>query len=262
MTVDDAFDQVSIVMPSFNSAATIADSIDSVRKQSYPNWELLITDDCSSDETVAIVTELCRKDDRIHLERHAHNQGAGEARNTSIRRARGRYIAFLDSDDLWLPSKLQLQIEFMKSRRAALSYTWYQRFDGKEMGSVVKAPATVSFRQLLTNNVIGCLTAVYDVSMVGKVFLPEIRQRQDMALWLRILAKGETAHGLQKSLAIYRTDSGRTSNKLKAIAYQWQLYRSVFGYRIIRSAYLTLEYFARTLLRVLFERQEPAKSGV
>lgn len=246
-------DLVSIIMPSYNSAATILQSVESIQKQSYENWELLITDDGSQDETVGIVRKLCRDDGRIHLEVHPENRGAGEARNSSIRAARGRYIAFLDSDDLWLPTKLELQIDFMREKQAALTYTWYQRFDGDKLGRVVRAPLSVTFRQLLTNNVIGCLTAVYDVDKVGKVFLPQIRQRQDMALWLRILSQGEIAHGLPKCLSTYRTDSGRTSNKLRAMGYQWRLYRSVLGYSRIRSALLTAEYFVRTVLRVLFD---------
>ena len=155
MLMEIQTDLVSIIMPSYNSAATILQSVESIQKQSYENWELLITDDGSQDETVGIVRKLCRDDGRIHLEVHPENRGAGEARNSSIRAARGRYIAFLDSDDLWLPTKLELQIDFMREKQAALTYTWYQRFDGDKLGRVVRAPLSVTFRQLLTNNVIG-----------------------------------------------------------------------------------------------------------
>ncbi|MED5526641.1 MAG: glycosyltransferase family 2 protein [Pseudomonadota bacterium] len=218
---------VSVIMPSYNSEITIKDSVQSVINQSYDNWELLITDDCSSDDTLRIIQELAQKDKRINFFSLPENGGAGKARNNSISEAKGRFIAFLDADDIWFPDKLEHQIDFMLKNDVALSYTGYQKFDSRGEQGVIKPPISITYKKLLYGNVIGCLTAIYDTAKVGKRFMPLIRKRQDMALWLDILKDVGFAQALPDVYAKYRTDTGMTVNKWKVLSYQWQLYRNV-----------------------------------
>ncbi|USV58835.1 glycosyltransferase family 2 protein [Aeromonas encheleia] len=220
---------VSIIMPSYNSAFTIASSIKSVQQQSYPYWELLITDDCSTDNTVELVSELVKKDSRINIVVNQVNSGAGFSRNQSINRSKGKYIAFLDSDDVWLPNKLSTQVDYMEKTGALFTYTAYQKFSDAGLGGIITPPTRVTYRQLLKGCVIGCLTAMYNAEALGRQTMPLIRKRQDLGLWLQLLKLCDEAHGIQEVLAQYRTDTGMSQNKLNAASYQWRLYRDVVG---------------------------------
>ncbi|MFK3977021.1 glycosyltransferase family 2 protein [Shewanella vesiculosa] len=226
---------VSIIMPSYNAEKTIAQSIESVLQQSYTKWELLITDDKSSDNTINIINEYVAKDTRIQLFKNEKNLGAGGSRNRSIKESNGKYIAFLDSDDLWLDNKLSIQIDYMQTNNTALSYTWYQKFSDDGDGGFVNPKLTVTYQQLLCSNIIGCLTAVYDVDILGKRYMPLIRKRQDMGLWLDILKDVETAYGIPEVLAKYRVDSGMTQNKFNILKWQWNFYREVVGLNILQT---------------------------
>ncbi|WP_019616981.1 glycosyltransferase family 2 protein [Psychromonas ossibalaenae] len=220
---------VSIIMPIYNSSITLSDSIETVLTQSYTNWELLITDDLSTDDSVKIVEQYAKKDSRIKLFCLADNGGAGNARNNSIKQAQGRFIAFLDSDDIWLPEKLEKQIDFMLKNKYAFTYTAYQKFTEKNDLSIIKPPSETTYEQLLYSNVIGCLTAIYDTKYVGKQYMPLIRKRQDMGLWLNILKVAPKAYCLNEVLAKYRIDSGMSQHKWSAVKYQWKFYRQVVG---------------------------------
>ncbi|GIU37019.1 glycosyl transferase [Shewanella hafniensis] len=220
---------VSIIMPSYNSARTIAESIESVMAQTYQNWELLITDDVSVDNTRDIVRSYCEKDNRIKLFELDKNSGAGASRNNSIESSKGDYIAFLDSDDLWFPDKLLIQIAFMKVNNVLLSYSAYQKFGANGDGGIITPPNSVTYNQLLTGNVIGCLTAIYNAKILGKRYMPLIRKRQDMGLWLSILKDIDKAFGIDSVLAKYRVDTGMTQNKLTILKWQWAFYREVVG---------------------------------
>ena len=153
---------VSIIMPAYNSEKYISESIESVIKQTYQNWELLITDDKSQDSTRTIVKSYSKKDPRIKLFFNSENGGAGVARNNSIKEANGRFIAFLDADDIWLPEKLEKQINFMLEGEYIFTYTAYQKFKGTSSLGIFLPPSTTTYNKLLSSNVIGCLTAVYD----------------------------------------------------------------------------------------------------
>jgi glycosyltransferase involved in cell wall biosynthesis len=242
---------VSVIMPSYNSAATIRASIESVQRQTYTNWELLITDDCSTDLTADIVKEIAATDSRIKLFVNARNEGAGVSRNNSIAESIGRYIAFLDSDDLWDYSKLLKQVCFMQENNIALSYTCYQKISNDNiLGKIIIPPAMITYHELLKSNVIGCLTAMYDVSAVGKVYMPTIRKRQDMALWLKILAKIDRACCINDVLAYYREGhTSLSSNKMKILVSQWQFYREYLGFNILKSCYYFYFYSLRALLK-------------
>lgn len=228
---------VSIIMPSYNSSATILRSIQSVLKQKYHRWELLITDDCSTDDTVKLVSEVAAYDSRINLVVNENNHGAGFSRNQSINRSAGKYIAFLDADDIWLPNKLMVQVEFMERTGYLFSYTAYQKFSDAGLGGVVTPPMQVTYNQLLKGCVIGCLTAMYNVESLGRQTMPLIRKRQDMGLWLKLLNVCGEAHCIPDVLALYRTDTGMSRNKIYAAYYQWLLYRDVLGLNLLKSAW-------------------------
>lgn len=242
---------VSIIMPSYNSELTIKESIDSIIQQSYDNWELLITDDCSSDNTQQIINQYMEKDNRINLVINKVNSGAGFSRNQSILRSSGKYIAFLDSDDIWLPNKLEKQIEFMEVGNILFSYGPYQKFSNNELRGSYFPPESVTYDQLLYGCVIGCLTVIFNAEILGRQTMPLIRKRQDMGLWLQLLKLCGKAYAIQDILAFYRVDSGMSQNKLSAAIFQWQLYREVLGLNLFKSAKYFVFYAAKGFAKYL-----------
>ncbi|MDB4580264.1 glycosyltransferase [Akkermansiaceae bacterium] len=238
------FDLVSIVMPAYNSSEFVVESILSIQAQTHTNWELLITDDCSSDKTVKIIRNLAATDSRIKVFQLAKNRGAGVARNHSIEKAAGRYIAFCDSDDQWVPNKLENQLRFMRQHDLGFTYTSYEKIDeaGNSIGSVTCLPR-VTYKTMLRNNYIGCLTVVYDTRKLGKQFMPTIRKRQDWALWLKILKQSPEARGIQEFLSIYRDRAGSiSSNKLEMVKYNWIIFNDVEKLGILRSSWCMIEF--------------------
>ncbi|WP_121663781.1 glycosyltransferase family 2 protein [Metabacillus litoralis] len=231
---------VSIITPSYNSTKFIPATIESVLSQTYQNWEMLIVDDCSKDESRKVIREYTEKDDRIKLIELQENSGAAVARNTAIKAAKGKYVAFLDSDDLWVPKKLEKQIEFMEINDYAFTYSKYQLMDvdGNKLDRVIDVPRNIDYNGLLSNTIIGCLTAVVNIEKTGPIEMPNIRTRQDFALWLSILKRGIKAHGLQEVLAYYRLVPGSiSSNKVKAAKQTWKVYREVEKLGLLRSMF-------------------------
>ncbi|MCX2869418.1 glycosyltransferase family 2 protein [Kluyvera cryocrescens] len=245
---------VSIIMPTFNSSSTVADSIKSVLEQSYSNWELLITDDCSTDDTLGIIQSFSDRDSRIKVFQNTENSGAGISRNNSISMAKGRFIAFLDSDDMWFKDKLFEQINFMLENDYALTYTNYIKVDeNNNVKGEIHPPLDVTYQQLLKSNVIGCLTAIYDVDKIGKVYMPAIRKRQDMALWLKILQVIPKAHCLPKELAIYKEGhQSLSSNKVKILYSQWVFYRNYLNFGVLKSLWYFQFYIVKALKKHKF----------
>lgn len=243
--------QVSIITPLHNSAAYIAETINSVLAQTFQDWEMIIVDDKSSDDSVSIVEHLIEQEPRITLVKLNENSGAAVARNNAIDLAKGRYIAFLDADDLWLPEKLEKQLAFMREAKAAFSFTAYQRINEHgEKGTVVGVPSKISYGEMLKTSVIGCLTAIYDTQTLGKVKMPLIRKRQDYALWLQLLKKTPLAYGMQTSLALYRVhEKSISSNKLNTATYNWTVYRELEKLNLIQSCYYFSHYALRGILR-------------
>jgi teichuronic acid biosynthesis glycosyltransferase TuaG len=226
---------VSVVMPVYNSAATLGASIRSVLAQTHTDLELLITDDASSDNSMDLIKEFARQDERV-LPESAPKGGAARARNRAIERARGDYVAFLDSDDMWLPTKTERQLEFAAAAGAPLTFTSYYKvhaeYDGEAAdfvpnGRVVQAREHVDYHAMLTQDHIGALTAMYDRAALGTRLMPDMPKRQDYALWLSIMRDGTPARGLQEPLAAYRAQraGSLSSNKLALIPYNWTLYR-------------------------------------
>lgn len=233
---------VSIVMPTYNCGRYIAQSIDSVLAQTVTDWELLIVDDCSTDNTAEIVGEYTQKYPNIHYACLEKNGGPAVARTEAMRRANGKYIAFLDSDDLWVPEKLARQIDFMQKNKAAFSCTAYRWMDadGNALDTVCYPHKKTNYMKCVClSNPIGNLTVMYDQEALGKFEVPSIRKRNDFALWLQILKKTDCCYGMQENLATYRL--GRkdsvSQNKLGQARYHWQLYHEIEGHNLLRSAF-------------------------
>jgi len=235
---------VSIVTPSYNSEKFIEECVNSVLSQSYENWELLIVDDCSKDNSKDIIARFSSKDRRIKSIFLEKNIGAAEARNVAIRKAKGKYIAFLDSDDMWLPQKLEKQIDFMKVNNYAFSFSAYERIEegGKVLNEIATIPV-VNYDTYLKNTIIGCLTVIIDKEKVGEFKMPNIRSSHDMALWLLIMKRGFSAYGCNEVLSKYRVvSSSNTANKVKAAKDVWKVYRQVEKLSFIYSAWCFTNY--------------------
>jgi glycosyltransferase involved in cell wall biosynthesis len=227
-------------MPSYNSSKFISETIQSVQAQTFSDWELIIVDDCSEDQSYEIIESYTKEDDRVKSFRFQQRSGPATTRNKSIEEAKGRYIAFLDSDDLWLPDKLEEQINFMKSMKSVFSFTAYEKIDeqGIRIGNAFEIPPTLNYQQLLTGCVIGCLTAMYDQEFLGKLYMPSILKGQDYAMWLKILKKTKVAHGLNEVLAQYRIRPDSISrNKYIKLKYIWKMYREIEELSFLKSLY-------------------------
>lgn len=231
---------VSIIMPAYNCADFIAESIRSVLAQTYTNWELLIVDDCSTDKTAEVIASFA--DPRIHYQRNTHNMRAAATRNEAIKIAKGRYIAFLDSDDLWLPDKLEKQIAFMQAHDYSMTYVpYYVLTQDRTCNYLHTAPKSLTYFQLTRWDRIGCLTVMYDADKLGKVLMPAILNREDYAYWLVLLRQGITAYGYQEPLAVYRSHNGMSNgSKWALMKYHYQLFNAVLGYSKPVAAWLTL----------------------
>lgn len=223
---------VSIITPSYNCSRYINETIQAIQSQTYKNWELLITDDCSTDNSIEVIKSYADKDPRIKFFSLEKNGGAGVARNNSIKEAKGRYIAFCDSDDRWLPEKLQKQLALMDEKNCGFCFGAYNEYDEEDnFLGFVPAEKTLSMRQLKHCNVIGCLTAIYDTELVGKIYMPTIRKRQDWALWIKVLQKCKVAYSIQEPIALYRVRANSISrNKLDLVKYNAAVYEQVFNY--------------------------------
>lgn len=219
---------VSIIMPSYNTGKFIADSIESVLKQTYSDWELLIVDDCSTDETDKVV-EPYLKDERIRYLKNENNSGAAVSRNRALREAKGKWIAFLDSDDLWMPNKLEKQIIFMEENGYHFSYTRYAEIDvyGKKNGVTVTGPKRIGKTGFFNYCWPGCLTVMYDKEIVGLIQIADIKKNNDYAMWLKVCRKAD-CYLLDEELALYRrgrAGSVSTHSIKTMIGWHYKLYR-------------------------------------
>lgn len=231
---------VSIITPSYNCADYIGETIASVQAQSYTNWEMIIVDDCSADNSREIVRQYADKDMRIKLHVLAQNSGAAVARTTAMHAAAGRFMAFLDSDDLWVPEKLEKQLVFMHENHHAFTCTSYIQIDfsGKDLARTVKSPKRVSYDRLLLDCPVGNSTVMYDVGKMGKFEVPNIRKRNDDALWLKMLKREKYIWGMPDVLMKYRIRPGSiSSKKIDLVKYHWTLYRDIEHLSIVRSLF-------------------------
>ena len=243
--------KVSIITPMYNAQQYIGETIASVQAQTYEDWEMIVVDDCSTDTSVSLVESYACQDERIRLIKNQINQGVAVTRNTGIGAATGRYLAFLDSDDLWKPGKLQQQIDFMKQTGADFSYTACEVIDGKgnPAGPERSVPAQENYGQLLRGNGIPCLTVMADLESIPKelMCMPAI-SHEDYATWLRIARMGYSMKGLNHVLASYRNQANSLSgNKIQAAKWQWNIYRRQEGLSVIKSLYYMCFYMYQAL---------------
>jgi teichuronic acid biosynthesis glycosyltransferase TuaG len=236
---------VSVITPAYNAAGVIKETMDSVLHQTYTNWEMLIVDDCSTDETRDIIREYEAYDSRIHLIELNKNSGAAAARNKALEQASGSFAAFLDSDDQWLPHKLEYQLAWMEKHGAAFTFSQYYVIasDGRSLGLGDTIPPRVGYRDLLKQNMIGCLTVVVDLAQTGPLRMVDIRTRQDYVLWLELCRRGFTAYGISEPLAVYRRQEASISSDKKKMALQnWKVYREVEHLNLLVSSYYFMHY--------------------
>ena len=244
---------VSIITPSWNVERLIGETIESVQAQTFGDWELLIADDCSTDQTPAIVGRYAAADPRIKLIRQPRNGGPALARQAAIDHAQGRYLAFLDSDDLWLPAKLERHLAFARKIGASLSYTAFRRIDetGAVTGRLITVPASLTYQQLLKNTSIATLTALVDRELAGRIAMKN-EPYDDFCLWLSILKPGLTAYGLNEDLARYRVRGQSVSSRpLRSASWVWHIYRGVEKLSLPKAAWCFAHWSTRACLKRL-----------
>lgn len=231
---------VSIITPTYNCGKFIAETIETVLAQTYTNWEMIIVDDVSSDNTEDVVLQYTEKDNRIKYTKLDVNSGAAVARTTAMKLASGQYMAFLDSDDLWTENKLEVQLDFMKKNDYAFTCTAYEQIDenSKSLQRVIQTIKKTDYNRLLLDCPVGNSTVMYDVSKMGKFEVPNIRKRNDDALWLQMLKKEKYIWGMPDILMKYRIRTNSiSSNKLSVIKYHWVLYREIEHLSVVRSLF-------------------------
>lgn len=238
---------VSIITPAYNASHFVTATIESVLAQTYRDWEMLIVDDCSKDDTVQVIERHAAADSRVKLIRHQKNAGPAQARETAIDAAAGRFIAFLDADDLWLPAKLERQLAFMREQDAAFSFTEFRRIeaDGHTVGRLIPVPDRLNYRQLLKNTAIATSTALLDRAKTGP-FRMTRTYYDDYALWLEITRRGFAAHGMHDDLMRYRVLGASVSrNKTRSARMVWRLYRDIEHLPVPHAAWCFAHYAAR-----------------
>jgi glycosyltransferase involved in cell wall biosynthesis len=234
---------VSIITPSYNCEKFISGTIHSVLDQTYKNWELLIVDDQSTDNSVRIITQFLKEDNRIQLFRQKVNSGVAICRNLAIEKSKGEFIAFLDSDDLWLPKKLSIQISFMIKNHYNFTYTSYFFIDDLNNTSLKTygVRKKVSYENMLYSNRIGCLSVVLNQLNIGKIYMPDLRKRQDYACWLKILKTEKFAYGIEKPLAKYRIrKDSMSSNKFEMLKWNFKLFHKTLQFSFLKSCYFVI----------------------
>lgn len=237
--------KVSIITPAYNAAPYLEETIKSVQAQTFQNWEMIIVDDCSKDNTYQVANTFAASDMRIKVLQNRQNSGVAKTRNVALDAATGEYIAFLDSDDLWLPDKLKKQLEFMDSGKHALTYTNYQKFKSStgEKGKVIRGPTTMTAKKIYGDTSIGCLTVMVNRDIVGPFHMPNLKHTEDNITWQEILSRGYMAYRLDETLSLYREgNSSLTSSKKKAAKQQWQTYRAYYKFSFIKSAFYFSQY--------------------
>jgi teichuronic acid biosynthesis glycosyltransferase TuaG len=242
---------VSIITPTFNAEKYIRSTLQSVLNQSYQNWEMILADDASTDRTVSIIEEFAQKDNRIKLFKLAENSGNGFARNVALEKAAGKYIAYLDADDLWFPEKLEKQIQFLKTNNVPFTFSFYDCIDeeGNNLNRRVESPLNLTYNQLFYCNYVGNLTAIYDADYFGKITLEASQKRQDWRLWLTILKQIKRTKPVSEPLAFYRIRKDSiSSSKFKLIKHNFGVYREFHGYNFVFSVLLMIRFLFTQLI--------------
>lgn len=244
---------VSVIMPVYNSSRYLGEAIESVLGQSYEALELILIDDASSDESVTIIHSYQAKDPRVHLIALEENQGAAVSRNAGLRQARGQYVAFLDSDDLWVQDKLRRQLDFMKTQGHDFTFTAYAFITstGSIRPAGAQPPFSLDYRGLLKNTAIPCSTVVIDQASIGSFQMPLVRRGQDTATWLMLMReRGVIAYSMNEVLSYYRqVDQSLSSNKWCALKRTWHTYRHLEELPLIPAMYYFIHYAINAIRR-------------
>lgn len=236
---------VSIITPMYNAEKFVEDTIKSVQNQSYTNWEMLIVDDCSIDNSAEIVKSYAQKDSRIKYFKSDSNKGVSNARNIALANANGQYIAFLDSDDMWYENKLEKQIDFMQKNDCTITFTAYELIDeeSNKLNKVINIPEKVDYDKLLKSNSLGCLTVAVDRSKLDFDIRMSGARHEDYVLWLSILKNNHIAYGINEVLALYRKSSTSLSgNKVKSAMWTWNIYRNIEKLPMHKAVYYFINY--------------------
>lgn len=249
---------VSVVVPCYNCEKYIEETINSILNQTFSNFEILAVDDLSTDNTAHILEKLRKMDKRIKYFKLTKKGGATGARNKALREAKGKYIAFLDGDDLWKPQKLEKQIKFMEDNNIYFSYTNYEKIDenGVPLNILRVSPPKINYFRMKLGDSVGCLTVMYNQEKVGMLQLNDLKKRNDFALWIKALEKVDVGYLLNENLASYRVTSNSVSrnvSKIKLLKFHYTLFRKSQNYNILTSCFYTISnvfvYFSNRLLR-------------
>lgn len=243
---------VSIITPSYNSGKFILETIKSVQDQTYQNWEMIIVDDCSTDTTVNFISEILKTEKRVKLIQLEKNSGPAIARNKGIDAISGKFMTFLDADDIWLPDFIENSIKTIDQTGIHFVFSSYKRSD-EDLNFIYSdfiVPEKVTYFDILKTNSISCLTAFIDIETLGKKKMPEVFKRQDMGLWLKYLKEIPFAYGIVEPKAIYRIRKNSLSRKKSdLLKYQWQFYRNVENLSIFQSCYYMAHWMYRGFLK-------------
>lgn len=238
---------VSIITPVYNCEKLLPKTIECVLNQTYKNWELLLVDDCTPDNSANIIKEYQKKDERIKYFKLEKNSGAAVARNKALFESKGRFVAYLDADDIWKPEKLEKQVKFMLENKYAFTCTDYEKIneDGASLNKIIKIPKKVNYNLFLRNTIIQTVGVMVDTSITGKDVLkmPNIRRRQDAATWCQLLKNGFDCYECPENLSYYRVvNNSLSSNKFKAVKGTWNMYRKIEKLPLWKSCYCFIGY--------------------
>lgn len=242
---------VSIIMPAYNCGDFIGSTLDSVIIQSYKNWEVIVVDDCSTDNTADAVQEYIKKDNRIKYHKLEKNSGAAVARNKAVDLASGKYMAFLDSDDVWFPEKLTKQIGFMEENGYGFTCTSYTKIDeqGEFLNRIIVAQPKRDYDGVL-KTCPGNSTVIYNAAKLGKFKIPDIKKRNDYVMWLQVIKKEKYIYGIEEPLGSHRIRTkGISSNKKSLVGYHWKVYRKIENLSLLKSSYLTVYWVMATVFK-------------
>jgi len=242
---------VSIIIPTYNTEKFIRATLQSVQNQTYQNWEMILVDDASTDKTVSVIEEFAKNDSRIKLFKLEKNSGNGFARNIALEKAVGKYIAYLDADDLWFSNKLEKQIGFLKANNLHFTFSFYDCIDeeGNSLNRRVEAPINLTYDELFFCNYVGNLTAIYDADYFGKIILEATQKRQDWRLWLTILKQIQVTKPVPEPLAFYRIRKDSiSSSKFKLIKHNFGVYREFHGFNFVFSVLLMARFLFTQLI--------------
>ena len=236
-------DCVSVIVPVFNNIDTLSATLDSILQQDYRPIQIIIVDDCSDDASYAFAKAYSQQNEQLHIsfitQQNHNNMGAGVTRNKALELATGRYIAFLDADDLWKPNKLSVQINSLKFSDRKVCYAAYEIFEKNPLEPIAiqNVFPELTYEKLHRANYLGNLTGIYDAHAIGTISISTMRKRQDWAMWLDVLKKAGPAIGIQEPLASYRLGDGLSASKLDLIKYNYAVYRHHLGYNILKSCW-------------------------